>query len=271
MPGIPFDCSSPDIETARLIVLERLRTDAKYNQMDRSGEGFDHYVEYHGKADRRVLADLAEQVVWELVLERVLVPGEGADDYDFPWFRITAYGRQVIESGEPNPHDPTRYLEQVAQRVTQPDDTVMSYLAESLDTFRRGSLVASTVMLGVAAERVFLLLCDSLLAALADPQEQTDFSKALRRIAMKPKLDFVHAKMEALQNSNPRPAGFPESAVIALTAVYDLLRRQRNDMGHPRETPPQSDRSQAFANLQVFAVYYEVAERIREFLSQNAV
>ena len=42
----------------------------------------------------------------------------------------------------------------------------MAYLDESLQTFSTGNNVAAMVMLGVAAERAFNLLCDSLMGAL---------------------------------------------------------------------------------------------------------
>ena len=43
-------------------------------------------------------------------------------------------------------------------------------------------------MLGIAAERVFLLLCDSLVAALSNANENAAFSKIRERFPMKPKL-----------------------------------------------------------------------------------
>lgn len=61
-----------------------------------------------------------------------------------------------------------------------------AYLAESLETFRKGNCVPSTVMLCIAAERVFLLLCDSLAGALSNASEKAAFTKLLGRFPMKP-------------------------------------------------------------------------------------
>ena len=56
-----------------------------------------------------------------------------------------------------------------------------------------------------------------------------------------------------------------------VTAVYDFLRTQRNDLGHPRDVPPDVDREDAFANLQMIPRYYQVAEELRRFLAANRV
>ena len=124
-------------------------------------------------------------------------------------------------------------------------------------------------MLGVSAERVFLLLCESMHAALADPKKQTAFRTRLSKFPMKPKLDWLHDKLQRLQQS--RTAGVPDNAALMITVVYDLLRVQRNELGHPREAPPTMDREEAFVNLQVFPKYYATAEQLRDVLARTKV
>lgn len=53
--------------------------------------------------------------------------------------------------------------------------------------------------------------------------------------------------------------------------IYDLMRCQRNEVGHPRATPPAISREDAFVNLQVFPRYYQTAEEVRAFLSVHRV
>jgi hypothetical protein len=144
-------------------------------------------------------------------------------------------------------------------------------LEESLETFVRGSIVASTVMLGVAAERVFNLICESLETALSSPKEQAEFARVLDRFAMKPKVDWVHEKLRGIQELKPRPDGFPENGTLMTTVIYDLMRSQRNDLGHPRDTPPLPNRGEAHANLSIFPRYYETAENLRAFLASHRV
>jgi hypothetical protein len=163
---IPFDPKSPDLEAVRQIVLERLRRDTAWQQLDNSGDGFAPFVEYVAPAEfeqrngRHVLLFMAQEVFWQFVVEGILAPGMDSSNLQLPWFHITKYGRDVLASSEPPPYDPTGYLARVRERTASPDPTVMAYLAESLETFRKGNRVASTVLLGIAAERVFLLLCN---------------------------------------------------------------------------------------------------------------
>jgi hypothetical protein len=146
---------------------------------------------------------------------------------------------------------------------------VRSYLAESLSTFRRGNLVSSAVMLGIAAERVFLLLCESVSDSLRDPREASGFKKICERFPMKPKLDWIGEKFQ--QPAVRELDGFPDTAQVSILAVYDLLRVQRNELGHPNPAPPAVDREDVFSNLQVFARYYETVEKIRALLERAKI
>jgi hypothetical protein len=209
------------------------------------------------------------QVFWQLVIEGILAPGTSGQSPELPWFHITEYGKAVVQSSDLNPHDPSGYLARIKQKIAKPDATVMAYLAESLKGMRHGVPVASTVMLGIAAERVFLLLSESLENALSDPKEKRDLGKILARYRMKPKLDWVHQKIQKLQDKGIR--GFPDNSTLMITAIYDLIRTQRNELGHPQPTPPNVSKDDAFVNLQIFPRYYETAEVVRTFFAANSV
>jgi len=86
---------------------------------------------------------------------------------------------------------------------------------------------------------------------------------------MKPELDWIHAKVQDIEAK--RLAGFPDNASLMVTAIYDILRSQRNDLGHPQAIPSQVTCEDAFVNLQVFQCYYETAEGVRQYLAINAV
>jgi len=234
------------------------------------GDVYQRFVEYvNNNPQPQILAFHMTEVFWQLMIEGILAPGMNAANQNLPWFHVTDYGRKVLREEAGHPHDEVGYLERVRARVPNPDATVLAYLTEALSTFRRGTPVASTVMLGIAAERVFLMVCDSFLVALRDPAERAALGAILQRFPMKPKLDWIHAKVSNLQNQ--RLPGLPENAALMVTAVYDFLRTQRNDLGHPRDSPPAVDREDAFVNLQMFPRYYQIAEELRQFLAANQV
>lgn len=250
-------------------MFERLRTDSHWNSFNGLGNDYSGYVDFEGNPFQERLAFFILQVFWQLVSEGILSPGNSGQQPNLPWFHLTEYGKKVIQSVEPNPHDPTGYLERIRQKITNPDATVMAYLAESLNSLRHGTAVASTVMLGIGAERVFVLVAESLQNALSDPSEKSDLGQVLNKYPMKPKLDWVHNKIQRIQER--RVVGFPDNATLMVTAIYDLIRCQRNELGHPREVPPNISQEDAFANLQIFPRYYETSEVVRRFLATNTI
>jgi len=264
----PYDVANPDPKAARRIFFDWLHANLS-GQLDRNGDRYEQFVEWRGQRHPQLLAFHLSDVFWELVIEGVVAPGVDAYNIGLPFYHVTTYGRKVLEAEAGHPHDEEAYLNRVRGLVSTPDDTVMAYLAESVKTFRRGTPVAATVMLGIAAERVFLLVCDALLAALRDPTERTAFEAVMDRFPMKPKLDWAHDKIQGLQDR--RTPGLPENATLAVTAIYDILRTQRNDLGHPCEKPPVADRENAFVNLQIFPRYYKTADQLRHFFATNQV
>ncbi len=265
-----YDSAHPDWSAVRRIFFDWLRSDPKANQLNTTGDAYQRFVEYaNNNRQPQVLAFHVTEVFWQLLIEGIVAPGMNSSNQNLPWFHVTEYGKKVLAEEAGHPHDEAGYLARVRTRVPQPDPTVLAYLTEALTTFRRGTPVASTVMLGIAAERVFLMVCDSLLAALRDPGEQATLGGILQRFPMRPKLDWVHAKILALQNL--RPPGLPDNVGLMVTALYDFLRTQRNDLGHPRDVPPDVNRDDAFANLQMFPRYYQIAEELRRFLAANWV
>lgn len=270
MLAIRFDLGNPDLALLRQIILDRLRAQPGWDQLPSDcREMFAPYLETNGPED--ALNRCVFRVFSELVHEGVIAPGKSCGNYSatFPWFHVTAYGRLVLSQPGYSPHDPIQYFRLLKERVRSPDPTVVVYLGESLDAFIRGSLIASNVMLGVAAERVLDLICDSLEPALASHKEQDALGKLRRARATKARVEWVHHKLRRIQDE--RLEGFPENAAMMTTGIHDMVRMQRNDLGHPQPQPPKLSRPQAQANLLMFPTSYETAEFVRTFLGRTKV
>jgi hypothetical protein len=201
MMPVPYDPAHPDMTAVRLILFDWLRSDPNANQLSTMGDTYKRFVEYaNNNHQPQLLAFHATEVFWLLLIEGIVAPGMNSSNQNLPWFHVTEYGRKVLKDEAGHPHDEAGYLARMRTRIPQPDQTVLAYLSEALTSFRRGTPVASTVMLGIAAERVFLIVCESFLTALRDATERAAFSQVLERFPMKPKLDWVHAKILVLQN-----------------------------------------------------------------------
>jgi hypothetical protein len=107
-----------------------------------------------------------------------------------------------------------------------------------------------------------------MIAAFKGRQHQYQFRPLDRPSGCWP---IVLLPVRASMTSRIISIGFPDNATIMLVAIFDLMRCQRNELGHPRETPPNIHRQDAFVNLQIFPRYYEIAEEVRRFLASNQV
>ena len=272
MNKIEFDPNDEDgLELARTIVINRLRSDSHWNQFESTGHEFERDVEYIGDEHegRKKLAILTNEILWEFIFQRIISPGTNEGNLHLPFFHITDYGEKVLKEEEFQPHDPTGYLERFRRDIPDCDPTVESYLAESLNCFLNSNLIASIVMLGVASERTFLLLCESLNGAIENSGEQSQFKKTLKRNAMKPKMDAVLNKIITIQSQSPKP--LPDNVNVMLIAIFDFIRIQRNDLGHPQETPPKTSRDEALVNLRIFPTYYKMVKQVIDYLNLNRV
>jgi hypothetical protein len=139
MSKIPFDPERPNAEAVRQIVITRLKNDPNWCQLDSPEEGFDPYVEYIGQRHHGTLAFQVCEVFWQLMVEGILAPGMDSANMKFPWFHRTEYGKTVLQSEVPTPHDPTGYLDRLSQSIQNLDSTVFAYLSESLACFRKGN------------------------------------------------------------------------------------------------------------------------------------
>jgi hypothetical protein len=185
MAKIAFDPREPGgLELVRTVVLERLRRSPAWNQMGDCTLDFNELIEYVGdqNSSKERFCTLVHDVCWEFIIQGIIAPGLDRHNPNLPWFHITEYGRKVLAAGEFLPHDPTNYLQRFHQTVGTPDPTVEAYLSESLNCFTRGCFIASVVMLGVASERAFYLLCDALVNALVNNKERSAFTKIFTTI-----------------------------------------------------------------------------------------
>lgn len=272
MNKIEFDPNEEDgLELARTIVINRLQSDSHWNQFENTGQGFEKDVKYIGDEHegRKKLAILTNEVLWEFIFQRIISPGVNEGNPHLPFFHITDYGKKVLNEEEFQPHDPTGYLERFRRDIPEYDLTVESYLSESIHCFITSNLIASIVMLGVASERTFLLLCKSLHDSIENPKEQSKFEKILKRNAIKPKMDAVLNKINTIQSRSPKP--LPDNVNIMLIAIFDFIRIQRNDLGHPQEIPPKTSREEALVNLRIFPAYYKMVTQVIDYLSMNRV
>ena len=211
-------------------------------------------------------------VIWDLILERVLVPSTGksrSTNDGWPFLSITDHGKKVIDEQKPVPYDPNGYLDRLKQSTGGLHVTVEAYLAEALTTFRTGNTMASAVMLGAASEMIFTELCKAIVDSLAGSDQQSGFEKKTGE--KKNMVDRVRAVSAWLAQEKDRlPVDWknPERRLL-VEKIADSIRYRRNDTGHPRDPPAKPSHEEMYALLMIFPDYCEKLYELKAWLNSN--
>jgi len=171
MEKIKYDINDPNIiEVIRSVIFNRLKRGG-WEQLYVGDTGFDEYFDFGTNISRARdnLILKVQEIFWQLISQGVITPGINTSNPNLPWFRLTDYGKKVIEEERFMPHDPTNYINNYKRALSRPNSVVVSYLEESLRCFTVGCMLASTMMLGIASEVAFLNLCKTLLNSLTGP------------------------------------------------------------------------------------------------------
>ena len=270
MPAIAFTAADRDnLELVRQIVLRRLR-DGRWNQLYSPWNVGDaeEYVTFATPQLHNEFIELMLEAMWQFIAQGVVTPGLNAANPALPWFRVTGYGKKVLAEERFLPHDPTGYLDEVnrvAQSVT--GKAAIPYVEEALRCFNAGCSISAVLMLGIAAEAVFLNLCSVISGILKDPADRKAF-EAMQWI--KPKHKWVVERFEAIP-AKDRKKNLPESTDITLSSLYDLIRRQRNEIGHPAEQMPAIGRDAAFTFFKLFPAFIADIEALSKYWTSKGI
>lgn len=218
--------------------------------------------------DRSRLKD----VVWDLILGRVLVPGPrspNAIPNGWPFLSITDHGCKVLTETSPVPYDPDGYLASLDKAVGGLHPSTKKYLEESVSTFRTGNYLASAVMLGAASEMLFLELCQAIAGVIADPNSRGKFEEKTG-----PLKNMVHRLSEVTSWLKQKKSQLPDEwrrqeQVGLIDKVADLIRNRRNDAGHPQDPPAVPTHDEMYALLVVFPHYCKRLYDLKAWLLTN--
>jgi hypothetical protein len=206
---ITFDRSHfENIGLVREAVLRRLRDGTFPNQQfyQYYETDFGGYVNFPDEGCHARFNELVDEVTWDLISQGIIMPGK-VGTYDFhsanlPLFRITTYGDKVLQSQRTIPHDVAEYIAEIRDGApTCVDHVGLGYLEEALRCFSKNCFTASALLLGIAAEAVFLRLEDVVKASLKDSNQ----AKALGRGSIKERTELGCGKIQLLARRDKIP------------------------------------------------------------------
>jgi hypothetical protein len=134
------------------------------------------------------------------------------------------------------------------------------YLDEAAAAFYAGCMLASCVMLGVAAEAEFLRLID---IAAKSAAHGSAFASAVKPMFVRQKITKFQNCLRPLISSLPQPA--VEDLDTNFAMIQSVLRIARNEAGHP--TAAKVQREQVYIYLQLFIPFARQLMRLRQALT----
>jgi hypothetical protein len=140
------DADFDNLELVRQVVLRRLKEDTNWSAFDPTwADQNQDLVRFEPNRLRSRFVVLANEVMWQLIIQGVITVGRDQHNNNLPWFRITAHGQKVLEAEKFVPHDPTGYIEELTAITGPLDMTVtIAYAEEALACYAAGCSVAST-------------------------------------------------------------------------------------------------------------------------------
>lgn len=206
----------------------------------------------------------ARELFWSFIIQGILIPGLNSGNPNLPFFTLTEYGRHILSSPDPTPHDPDGYLKHLKHIVPSLDPVVMAYVNEGLDCFLRGNYTASVVMLGVANEKLILDLAQTLQQALTG-EEATNIQKVIDRENIS--RIYEGLKKRLIPRIKSLPSGLGDALEGLLDGVFAIIRIHRNQAGHP--TGQFFDRLTALGLYSSFPFYCERVSQLTNHIMSN--
>lgn len=203
------------------------------------------------------------EALWGLVGEGLVyldTAGQGSGTDNWQW-RLSADGQRVAKGGSWEPRDPDGYLDRLHREVPDLDALVELYLTEALQSFNGRCYLATSVMLGVAAERAFLIM------AQAYATSSMSGARAMARELVKPRSNYFALWTEFRKRIEPVRQALPDGLADALTldAIADLIRLTRNEVGHP--TGRQIDEDTARVHLTIAPMYLRKMHQLTAYFA----
>lgn len=136
---------------------------------------------------------------------------------------------------------------------------------ESIRTYNINQLLSSTITLGCASERALVILIETYEQTFIDNDAKSSFSKKVSGKFIKAQFDEFDKSFRSIMSSLPYE--LRENYTNTLTGVFQMIRYNRNNAGHP--TGKSVEKETLFANLQVFIPYCKYIYDLIQYFKTN--
>jgi hypothetical protein len=158
---------------------------------------------------------------------------------EFPFCHFTDRGHRFLNNASRDPRNLRGYMAYL-DKLTTVDPIARSYIEEALHTFQNECWKATAVMAGGAAERLALLVRDTLVARLDATNKMAALNQGtrdnLRNWRISRVLDAIERVLDPYTPNMPQ--GLQEAYTTFWSQFSGQARLVRNDAGHPKSVDP---------------------------------
>ena len=213
--------------------------------------------------------DIIHEEIHMLLLNNILMrAGQWGEMIPVQHLKLTEYGKKCLEQDDIIPLDPSGYIEGIKRILPQLDPVVLEYLSESITAFNRDLILSSTITLGVASEQAMLLLMESFGNYISNSEQLKSAKNKLEgddSVFRKYKV-FKDALSQLSKNIR---ASFPQNFEVHLDTLFNFIRLNRNETGHPLGGG--RDKNIQLANLQAFKSYLTDIYKLIDYFTKNSL
>lgn len=207
--------------------------------------------------------ELFLEVFWDLFRQSVITLGLNDSNREFPFFRISTFGKNILEGHEAYFfHDVSTYANVIITEIPNINQITSLYLREAMQAFKAGCILSATVMLGVAAEHTFLLMIEAI-------EKNTKWAPLFNSVGQQKSLLAKINKFKNVLDQHQRdiPGEIKEDVDTQFAGIIAVIRTFRNQSGHP--TGKIISREQAYILLQLFVPYCKKMYQLINFFQST--
>lgn len=258
-----------DTELLRKQILEAMQGDSYwgYRLHELRDRVYSNYPsEDHSKKLMHLIFEESFRMVSEgLIRPNLHFPGDGSVKPQWEAFQLTSYGRMVVEGKSEHPAFVDDYIKRL--RTMTPDEIMLDevvefYARESAQLFRHEFYASSVVMLGVASEQIVDMVGSAILETLKEPTKGK-FRKVMNHRSVSDKIDTIRSTFESSCTDQELRDFFDHS----FTGFVTLLRKSRNEYGHPSGTS--TTRDEALEYLYTYPQYIKRMYQVIHYYSNR--
>ena len=209
------------------------------------------------------------QLLWQLIVQGVLVPGRDRNNQEWPWFSVTEHGQQVLAAEKPQPYDPDGFIAEFQRKNPDADPVILDYLEEGVRAFNYGCPKSAAVMIGAASEKAILLLHEAFENAITDAKLRKKYQgEAGTTTTIARKYQALRRRLDQMVGKGTLPDREQRFVTDELHGCFQLIKRQRDAAGHPAIVA-HHDPDSVFVNLRLMTEHIRGVYALIDFFGSN--